>query len=200
MVDKEIRHLKGIEVRDSEETNVPTFEGYVTRFNSVGSVGDFHEQINERAFDNSLKSNNNIFILYNHSWDHILGSTRNESLKLYKDNDGLRFKFTPKADTSYLRDIKELVKNNEISGMSFGFRVNEDTWKTDEEGRDVRTVLDVDLMEVTITPIPFYSSSEVSLRSYEAFKEEQRKAKQTEDDLQLLRLKSNLIKMTNGIK
>src|SRR5699024_7534781 len=94
---------------------------------------------------------------------------------------------------------RELVDSGELRGMSFGFVVNEDEWET-RDGEDYRTLQDVDVMEVTLTHRPAYESSEVSLRSYEAFKAEQRKEKQKEDDLELLRLKSNLIKMTSGIK
>src|SRR5699024_4707879 len=173
--------------------------GYVVRFNTRSHYLGFYEKVDKRAFDNTLEREDNIFALFNHDWDKPLASTRNKSLELFTDDEGLRFRLTPKANTSFMNDVRELVNSGELRGMSFGFIVNEDEWES-RDGEDYRTLKDVDVAEVTLTHRPAHESSEVSLRSYEAFKEEQRKEKQKEDDLQLLRLKSNLIKMTNGIK
>ncbi|EIQ76315.1 prohead protease, partial [Shigella flexneri 1235-66] len=51
----------------------------------------------------------------------LLGRTRSGTLKLEEDETGLRFELTP-PDPSTGRDVIELVKRGDISGMSFGFR------------------------------------------------------------------------------
>src|SRR5699024_4887775 len=165
MSEKEIRHfqLDNIEVR-KEDDKVQSFEGYVVRFNTRSHYLGFYEKVDKRAFDNTLEREDNIFALFNHDWDKPLASTRNKSLELFTDDEGLRFRLTPKANKSFMNDVRELVDSGELRGMSFGFVVNEDEWES-RDGEDYRTLKDVDVMEVTLTHRPAYESSEVSLRS-----------------------------------
>ena len=162
--------------------------GYVAKFGERSQFMGFYEEIESRAFDNTLKSENNIFALYNHDWDKVLGSTRNGSLELFVDDVGLRFKLTPKANTTFMNDVRELVSSGELRGMSFGFRAMDDDWAT-EEGVDVRTLLEIDLREVTLTAMPAYESSEVALRSHQDYKHELEVHKQREKDALKIKLK-----------
>lgn len=159
------------ELRTLTVDDKTVIEGYAAKFNERSQFMGFYEQIDRRAFDESLAEQANIFALYNHNHDKPLGSTRNGTLELITDDIGLRFKIIPKANTSYLKDVKELVDNGEIRGMSFGFIAMEDDWK-DEGGVSVRTLKNVSLKEITITPYPAYESSEVALRSMNKFKDE----------------------------
>lgn len=169
MNDIELRSHQVEEVRVNKTDDSITLEGYVAKFNSRSRFMGFYEEIDKRAFDNTLKNNNNIFALYNHDWDKVLASTRNGTLELNADDTGLRFVLKPSANTSFMNDVKELVDSGELRGMSFGFITRDDEWRS-ESGVDVRTLKDIDLKEVTLTPIPAYESTEVALRSYEAFK------------------------------
>src|SRR5699024_6130642 len=196
MMEKEIRQLNVDELRVKQEDDKPTiFEGYVSKFNERSQFMGFYETVHRDAFNSSLESGNNIFALYNHDADKILGSTRNESLKLSTDETGLRFQLQPNLNISYAKDVAELIRSGEIRGCSFGFRVNKDEW-TIKDGHDYRTLLDVDLMEITVTPMPAYESSEVSCRSYEQFKEKQKQQEQRNKDLELLKLQMDLLKST----
>lgn len=149
-------------------------EGYAAKFNERSQFMGFYEEIDKRAFDQSLAKQENIYALYNHDTDKLLGSTRNGTLELITDDIGLRFKLTPKANTSYLKDVKELIENGEIRGMSFGFISQDDDWTDDGEFL-LRTLKDVSLKEITITPYPAYESSEVALRSKDKFTNELKK-------------------------
>lgn len=201
MTEQEMRHFQidNIEVRKNDNDEVESFEGYVVKFDTRSHYLGFYEKVDKRAFDNTLKKDNNIFALFNHDWSKPLASTRNKSLELYTDKEGLRFKLSPKAKTTFLRDVRELVDSGELRGMSFGFIVNDDDWET-RDGEDYRTLKDVDVAEITLTHNPAYESSEVNIRSHENYKEEKRKAKEKRDaDLELLKLKSNLLKMKYNI-
>ena len=57
-----------------------------------------------------------------------------------------------------------LVDRGDISGMSFGFRVTKQEW--DETGDlPVRTILDVELYEVSAVAFPAYEDTEIGARS-----------------------------------
>lgn len=173
----EIRKHDVQELRIEQQDDTVTLHGYVTKYNERSQFMGFYEQVDKKAFDNTLKNDNNVFALYNHDWNKILGSTRNGTLKLETDDIGLKFTLQPKANTSFLNDARELVDSGELRGMSFGFIVKEDDWES-RDGHDIRTLKDVDLREVTLTAIPAYESSEVALRSYQDYigkNEEQRK-------------------------
>lgn len=198
MNEKEIRHIEDIEIRATKENDTVSLSGYVVKFDTRSHFLGFYETVDKRAFDKSLKSDNNIFALYNHDWNQILGSTRNDSLKLTTDDTGLRFELTPKANTTFMKDVVELVNSGELRGCSFGFRVKDDDWTT-KDGTDYRTLKDVELMECTLTALPAYESSEVSNRSYEAYKQEREQEEQRNKDLALLQLQLDLIKLKNKI-
>lgn len=200
MSEKEIRHfqLDNIEVRKDDDNKIESFEGYVVKYDTRSHFLGFYETVDKRAFDNTLKEDNNIFALYNHDWDKPLASTRNKSLELSTDDTGLRFKLTPKANTSFMKDVRELVNSGELRGMSFGFRVRDDEWTT-KDGHDYRTLKDVDIAEITLTHRPAYESSEVSIRSYEDYKAEKEQEEQRNKDLELLKLQFKLFKLKQQI-
>lgn len=197
----EIRNVQADEIRVNKDGDTSTLEGYVTKFDEPSQLiaergRVFYETVNHNAFDSTLESDSNIYALYNHDWNRILGSTQNESLELHTDDVGLRFTLNLKANTSYANDVKELVKAGEIRGCSFGFTVKKDKWKRKED-ENYRELLDVDLKEVTITGLPAYEQSEVSCRSYDSFIEE---LEQRNKDLKLLELELDLIKLINKIE
>ena len=181
MNNKEVRYIEFTEIRamDSNEEEGTTLSGYVAKFNEPSQFLGFYELIDEGAFDKTLERDNNIVALYNHDWSNVLGSTKNETLKLYVDDVGLKFELTPIAKTSTINDVVELVKSEEVTGVSFGFSVVEDSWTTKDDD-DYRTLLDVELYEVSITVNPAYLSSDVSVRSHDEYKKtvEERKRKE----------------------
>jgi len=143
------------EIRD--EGDGMTFTGYAALFNSPSQPLPFTERIAPGAFRRSLKSRNNVFLLNNHNSDQILATTRAGTLKLTEDDRGLRVE-AKLANTSYGRDVAELLRRQDISGMSFGFSVPSggDDWNSDGTERTLKSVR---LMEVSITGNPAYEST-----------------------------------------
>ena len=92
-------------------------------------------------------------------------------MALRKDKSGLRVDIDP-ADTTTGRDILELVRRGDITGMSFAFRTLTDEWRM-EDGEAIREVHDMTISEVSIVSFPAYqqTSVEVAQRSLRAFKE-----------------------------
>jgi uncharacterized protein len=194
-VKKEVRYITfQVEVRNNEEGNESrTIQGYAAKYNSLSEVltdwwGDeFVEVISEGAFDNSIRDNV-IKGLWNHNSDLVLGSSKSGTLRLNSDSTGLHFEMDLPNNT-WGNDAYESVKRGDVDGVSFGFRVKEDQYsKTEVDGKEIlkRTLLEVDLFEISPTPFPAYGASEVDCRSLKSYKtDELRKIKQRQIAIEL---------------
>ncbi|MEQ1976813.1 HK97 family phage prohead protease [Xenorhabdus sp. SGI240] len=146
--------------------------GYVVKWSSRSHLlwDEFVEQFAPNAFSTSLAMNADIRALYEHDHMNLLGRTTSGTLQLNEDATGLRFELTP-PDTQLGRDVLTLVERGDISGMSFGFRALKDLWDVGQEPY-IRTVLEAELREITITSMPAYPESgvEIAKRSLNAVK------------------------------
>jgi uncharacterized protein len=140
-----------------EDGDGMTFEGYAAVFNSPSQPLPFTEKIAPGAFRRSLRSRNDIKILWNHDTGSVLGSTRAGTLTLSEDNYGLRVRATL-PNTQLGRDTAELVRRGDIDSMSFGFSVPSggDDWSADGTERTLRSVR---LHEVSIVAFPAYEAT-----------------------------------------
>jgi len=149
-----IVEVEAFEVR--EEADGMHLEGYAALFNSRSeNLGGFTETIKPGAFRASLKSRNDIKLLWNHDSGAVLGSTRASTLTLTEDERGLRVSATL-PNTSYGRDAKELVARGDVSAFSFGFSMparGGDEWNA--EGTE-RVLKSVRLHEVSLVAFPAY--------------------------------------------
>ncbi|HEK2066426.1 TPA: HK97 family phage prohead protease [Proteus mirabilis] len=137
--------------------------GYVIKWNHRSHVlwDEFTEQFAPDAFKASLQSGHDVRALYEHDHTNLLGRTTSGTLQLSEDTTGLRFELTP-PDTQLGHDVLTLVERGDISGMSFGFRTIKDQWDIGQEPY-VRTVLEAELHEITITSLPAYPDSGVEI-------------------------------------
>ncbi|PHM51176.1 HK97 family phage prohead protease [Xenorhabdus sp. KK7.4] len=144
--------------------------GYVIKWNSRSHIlwDEFIEQFAPNAFSASLAASADIRALYEHDHMNLLGRTTSGTLQLSEDPTGLRFELTP-PDTQLGRDVLTLVERGDIQGMSFGFRAIKDQWDTSQTPY-VRTVLEAELREITVTSLPAYPESgvEIAKRSLNA--------------------------------
>ncbi|MDH5083513.1 HK97 family phage prohead protease [Clostridium perfringens] len=195
---KEIRKfiVTDLETRTLEDTEEKVISGYINKFNTRSQYMGFYEEVAKGAFDKTLADGHNIYAMYNHNSDMILGSTRSGSLKLNTDNIGLHFELRINPNISYASDIAELVKSGDLEGCSFGFWVTDDEWTYTEDKIDLRIIKELELIEVTITPFPAYLDSEASCRSFDLHNEEVEKAKELRDlekEIELLEIEAELL-------
>ena len=122
-------------------------EGYAARFNEFSEPLPFREKIAPGAFQRSLRSRNDVKLLWNHDSSTVLGSTRSGTLRLYEDAEGLRVE-ADLPDTQAGRDARTLIQRGDVTGFSFGFTVPQggDSWN--EDGSE-RTLHSVRLFEVS---------------------------------------------------
>lgn len=145
-----------------------TLTGYAAVFNSEAVLGDFSEVIRHGAFAKSLATGSNIRALYQHQGDALLGTTRGGTLQLREDAKGLAFELAL-PDTTHGKDLAILVGRGDVAGCSFGFRVAPGGDRWERRGAAlVRELIDVELVEITLTSDPAYQDTTVAMRSKSA--------------------------------
>ena len=181
--------VQATEFEIRETADGMTFEGYASVFNSRSeNLGGFTEFVAPGAFTRSLKSRNDVKLLWNHDAGQVLGSTRAKSMTLTEDARGLKVSATL-PNTQLGRDTAELIRTGIIDSMSFGFNVIKDSWNS--EGTE-RTLDAVRLFEVSIVAFPAYAGTAgtTSVRSIEKL------AKRAEVDMS--ELEAALVKLESG--
>jgi HK97 family phage prohead protease len=140
-----------------------SFAGYAAVFDSPSEPLPFLETIRAGAFAKSLKSRNNVMMLWSHDTSQPLASTRSKTMRLYEDTRGLMVE-ADLPQTSLGRDVSELLRARVVDSMSFGFSVprNGDVWSADGMTREL---VEVRLHEVSVVAFPAYAKTSASVRS-----------------------------------
>ena len=170
---REVRSMP-VSIDDSQDQKM-LIQGYAIRFNEpavfdVDGV-EYREVIDPRALDKT--DMRDVPLRYNHSDNvMVMARTRNKTLQLIKDDEGLRI-LADLANTTAGRDLYELIKRGDVDKMSFAFTVARDDY--DVETR-TRRILAVDkIFDVSAVDSPAYETTSISVRSYfEAEAEKQR--------------------------
>lgn len=149
-----------------------TVAGYAAVFGEAADIGGyFREVIARGAFTNTLRTAD-VRAYFDHDRGRVLGRTSSGTLRLAEDQKGLAVEIDL-PDTSDGRDVKALIERGDISGMSFGFSVLKQEW---DETVDppTRTILEVELREVSIVSEPAYDGTSIALRSLDEARKERR--------------------------
>jgi len=174
-MNKEIRMLD-VEMRalDNEEDKM-VIEGYPITFNAPATHYGMTEIIDSRALDTADMTD--VPLKYNHDDSHlIMARTRNGSLKLEKDERGLKMTATL-IDTQSNRDIYKSIKAGLLDKMSFAFTTKDEDY---DYSTDTRTIRSIDkLWDVSVVDVPYYDTTSVFARSLDN-SEEYAKQKQEE--------------------
>lgn len=163
----ERRTWSGVEVRVRNGPKGPRITGHAAVFRSPSlDLGGFVEEIDEHAFDRTLKSGGAIRSFFNHDPRHVLGTVENGTLKVWTDSRGLVFEVDP-PKTTWATDLIESIRRQDIRGASFQFRVRDrgDRWSNRPDGTSVRTLLDVDLLELGPVTVPAYPAADSQVRA-----------------------------------
>jgi HK97 family phage prohead protease len=170
--------VAGMEIRSAEdESSEDRFHGYAMVWNSRAAIGDpytvgFYEQCSPGMVTKTLREGDQRFFL-DHNPFYIVSRRSAGTLSLTSDDHGLVVDSALDDRLSYVRDFKANVDNRNITGMSFGMKVVKDSWAkervTRSDGQDldveVRTLLEVQLVEVSAVTFPAYGSTQASLKT-----------------------------------
>lgn len=161
MKEKEIRKLDMQFRAESTENEKMEIKGYAVVFNSPETYG-YTEIISEKALDDTDMSD--VVLRYNHDESFmVLARTRNNSLKLEKDEKGLFMDAVLQDDITEHKNIFNAIKSGLIDKQSFAFTVEEDEYDYET---DTRTITKIGkLFDVSVVDQPFYNATDVSVAS-----------------------------------
>lgn len=188
-----------IELEERAGDKLPKISGYAAVFYVPEDSGTEYklfdnlvERIMPRAFNRALKDKDNAAALFNHNPDMLLGRVSSKTLKLSKDQRGLRYDIVP-PDTSVGRDVVESINRGDITGSSFSFTVTDQKFVTEDKGDgtqlDVREIHGVQLYDVGPVVFPAYGGTSTGMRAdsrdltevrsaYQAWKDDNNRAAQ----------------------
>lgn len=113
----------------------------------------------DRFARGSIRIPEDVTALLSHDASVILGRTSAGTLRLNDQSDGVHFGLDL-PDTQAGRDLLTSLKRGDVSQCSFSAVILEEDWDYDRMLRTpVRTVLDAELLEVSIVPMPSFPST-----------------------------------------
>lgn len=127
---------------------------------------DTFERIMPGAFDRALREDAaKVVCLFNHDANYLLGRVSAGSLTLRVDETGLIYEATENSDDPQWQSIAAKVARGDLTGASFMFWVRQQTWTDLDDGRTIREITDVDLIEVGPVTFPWYASATAGMRT-----------------------------------
>ena len=144
------------------------FRGHAAVFNSRTWIGSrslgFWEQIAPSAFNKTI-AEADVRFLVNHDPNFLLARNKSGTLRLSVDDVGL-VADADMAPTSYAADIAVLLARGDLSQMSFAFEPV--SWRYDvaEDGKDLFTITDARLWDVSVVTYPAYEDTDAGLRAH----------------------------------
>lgn len=172
-MNKEIRTFD-FEIRaENDEKRGDYIEGRAIVYDDATNMGWYEETISNGALDETdLKD---VRLLVNHNTDMIplarsRNNTVNSTMQLITDENGLSIRAN--LDTENNADAKSLysaVKRGDISGMSFMFTVDKDSWEDIDTEMPKRFITSIRrIMEVSACTFPAYATTTLEARGLAA--------------------------------
>ena len=194
---------RNFEFNVNDEENI--IEGMPIVFESPTVIGDnwFTEVISRDAI--SADTLKDVAFFYNHDLNtKPLARTRNGKLQLEVKPDGVHMRASINRERSDANDLYLAIKDGDIDGMSFMFRVEEDEWEGLDTDLPTRTIKKINyVQEVSAVNYPAYDSTTISARSsldkraldnarekLDSFKDE---VDEKRDELELLKIKTLIL-------
>lgn len=207
MAEKEVQfrdfRIAKMEARKNEEGKEElVVEGIPATFDQEtilykGKYYEDREKIDSEAFNDCDISD--VIFNYNHS-GRVYARTRNKSLEVWVENDGLHMRATLMADDAGHQQLYRDIEAGLIDKMSFAFHVEECKWEYFEQGEEytvyTRTILKIDkLYDVSAVDIPAYDTTSISARSAFDAERERRHAESMKlaEELELTKAKLLLL-------
>jgi uncharacterized protein len=152
------------------------FRGHAAVFGKRTWIGPrkwgFFEEIRAGAFAKTI-TEADVRMLQNHDPNLVLARNKVASgpgsLRLSEDAIGL-LTDADMLPTSYARDLALAIERQVVNQMSFAFEPVVEEWTEDDQGNDVRTLVEVRLWDVSPVTYPAFEETDASLR--EALKAE----------------------------
>lgn len=163
--DIETRYFSGpVEIRKGDDGKT-RLGGYALKYNKLSqNLGGFVERLAPGAVTKTLRDGGDVLCRYQHDDLYLLGRTSSETLRLTPNDEGLDYE-VDMPNTSYANDLMELAGRGDVRHSSFAFRTLEDEWGFTEQGFPLRTLLQIQLVDVAPVVTPAYLDTTSGLRS-----------------------------------
>jgi hypothetical protein len=142
--------------------------GHAAVFNQLSEdLGGFREQVAPGAFAASIERDD-IRALFNHDPTYVLGRNGAGTLDLEEDARGLAITIDMPSTPIINELVTAPIRRGDIDQMSFAFRTVAQSWAT-VDGERVRTLLVVQLFEISPVTFPAYPQTDVAARALRDF-------------------------------
>lgn len=170
-MDRETRAVRGLEMRaaDDVDTGAVTLDGYASVTGNWYDVaggpdkGGWREQIMPGAFTKTLDEQlDAMFLLFDHDGMPLAG-TRNGSMTLEEDDEGLRVE--AELDTrasSFAAEVAHRVSVGLLDSMSFAFMATRQEWNDDYTERRIG---ELRMFEASVVKWPANPATVAQMRS-----------------------------------
>lgn len=150
------------------DKDAPRIVGHAAVFNQWADIGGFfRERVRPGAFARAIREDD-IRSLFNHDANLILGRKKAGTLELKEDETGLHTVTLP-GDQTYARDLLASLERGDVDQMSFGFRTLKDEWNYEARIPE-RTLIEVELFDISPVTFPAYPTTDVGVRTLEAYR------------------------------
>lgn len=207
------RRAYSFEIRAEENENGKIITGRPIVYDSRTDLGWFDEVIDAGALDNTDLTD--VRFLVNHDTSKIplarsRRNTPNSTMQLWTDAEGMAIRVNLDTENNTeAGNLYSAVERGDITGMSFMFSINKETWEDLESDHPTRHIQEIGtVVEVSAVTFPAYESTEINARSKEALDNARlalENAKRSADDrspvdteLELLKAKFNFKKKLGG--
>jgi len=156
--------MEDVEIGEDEEV---ILRGYAAVYNSDSeNMGGFFEQIAPGAFRDVMGDDVRAYL--NHDENRLLGRVSSGTLTISSDDRGLYYE-VKMPNTTYAKDLIELMKRGDINQSSFAFLIGDDYWE-ERNGETYRIITKISrLLDVSPVAQPAYpdATSEIAARDLE---------------------------------
>ncbi len=170
---KEVRMFTGaLECREDTERQKNTIVGVPIVFEQKTDLGMWEEVIEKGALDQTdLKD---VRLLVNHDTNQLpLARSRNNNanstMQLTVEEDGLHIRADLDVENNpRAAEVLSAVEREDVTGMSFMFTVDKDSWENLESEHPTRHILSIGkVFEASVVTFPAYEQTSVYARSLE---------------------------------
>lgn len=145
-----------------------TISGIAIPYNSTAYISNgIYEVIKPGAVSAFLNTRPNIRCIIEHKGEYVLGSTVDQTLRLWDTAEGLRYSIAL-PNTTYASDLVAVMQQNpKTFGTSFHMQLQPKDSSLSRHGTSgyLRTITSISqILEITITAFPYYTSTTAILQ------------------------------------
>jgi hypothetical protein len=184
-VETRVNEIPNVELRASMEGDQMVIEGRAITYDVESRPLSFNgKKFTETILRGAAKDANkkSAYLTYNHNKDEVLASVKSGSLTLNEDDKGVGFRAVLN-NTTYSKNLYEMVLRGDVNENSFGFTVedNGQKWSRSVAGVPQRHISRIsNLVDISVVGGAFegaYPQTEVYARGLEEFEKEQEPTK-----------------------